>query len=105
MARQDIWGTIRSRLTPGTIIPNWTVNEGSLGDEFTIAGISMSHVDVNTPGARNSQHISRIEFETVYEIWNDYLCGSIKRNNVRNKTRFSKYIISILHWLETEDGK
>ena len=42
------------------------------------------------------------DFASVYELWNDYIEGDVPRYELRNITRYSKYIISIYHWLETE---
>ena len=42
------------------------------------------------------------QFELVDNLWRNYKSEKTKRNEIREKTRFSKYIISILNWLEHE---
>jgi hypothetical protein len=105
MTALGIWGVIRSRVLVGTSIRNWTLDSGYLGDKFTITGIGKGHLVIETPGAKGLQHVSRVDFETVYKIWSDYLCGVFRRDQIRDMTRFSKYVISILHWAENEEGE
>ncbi len=44
------------------------------------------------------------DFQKVYAIWSSYSQGQTGRAALRDATRFSKYIISVLHWLEQRVG-
>jgi hypothetical protein len=39
------------------------------------------------------------EFEMVYTRWEDYVAGRFPRYKLRDLTKNSTYIVSILHWL------
>ena len=94
------WQRIQAELRQGTTISNWTVKKGYLGDIFTVVDISLTYVKVETPKAKNHQPIPKEDFEAVYNVWNDYCRGSVQRQEIRDMTRYSKYIISILHHFE-----
>jgi hypothetical protein len=100
----NIWSIVQSRLRPGISIPNWTADKGFLGDEFSVTAVGENHVDVDSPSALNSQRIPRNHLETVNELWMDYVRGTVKRKEIRDKTRFSKYIISLLHWIGEQNN-
>ncbi len=94
------WKQLQSSLQPGASVSNWTADKGYLGDAFTITAISIDHVAVDSPGAQNTQLIPKKDFKVVHDLWSAYCQGSVQRHKIRDQTRFSKYIISILHHLE-----
>ena len=100
----NVWSQIQSSLKPGTTIKNWTMLKGYLGDTMKITAVRSGYIEVDAPHASTIQHISKDEFEKVWEIWQDYKGGKFPRNQMRSVTWFSKYIISILNWAEEERG-
>ena len=102
MTNGKIRNVLQSRLKSGTKIPNWTADRGLLADEFPVSEVCDDRVTVDSPTAKNSQHIPMGQFELVDNLWRNYESEKTKRNEIREKTRFSKYIISILNWLEHE---
>lgn len=54
-------------------------------------------VVVDTPGATNLQRVPREDFAAVWAHRDDYCAGELPRHRLRDMTRFSKYVISILH--------
>jgi len=100
----NTWNTLQNQLRQGTVIRNWTAHGGYLGDSFTVVNVSQNYVEVDTPGATNIQRIPQCDFQIVYNLWDDYCLGRVKRYEIRDETRFSKYIISILHWLQNNCG-
>lgn len=105
MSFRTIWDSLQSNLRVGVTIPNWTAHKGLLGDSFTVTAVAPKSIDVDTPGAEAIQHIQMGDFEQVYNLWSSYRAGTTPRAEVRDKTRFSKYIISIFRWLEgNSDG-
>ena len=98
------WNALQARLTAGTTIPNWTAAKGLLGDAFTITAVAPDHVEVDTPGAQKVQTVPAADFETVYNVWEPYCRSRVGRAEISDATRFSKYGISILHWLEAQCG-
>ncbi|MGO9271927.1 MAG: hypothetical protein ACLQOO_16955 [Terriglobia bacterium] len=100
----DTWNALQAHLTPCTTIPNWTASKGLLGDSFVVSAVGPNHIEVDAPNAQNRQKVPVADFQTVYPMWNSYCLGQTARAAVRDATRFSKYVISVLHWLEQQIG-
>ena len=99
-----MWSAFQAHLSPGTTVNNWTVANGLLGDTFTVTAVGPGHVEADTPGAKNIQKVPSADFETVYNLWQRYRNGQVTRPEIRDATRFSKYVISILYWLQAQCG-
>ena len=95
-----IWSYIQTNLKIGTTIKNWTAYSGYLGDTMKVTAVRKNCIEVDAPNAKSTQIVPKDDFEKVWEVWSDYKDEVIKRYEVRDMTRFSKYIISILHWYE-----
>jgi hypothetical protein len=98
------WSALQANLTPGTTVSNWTAANGFLGDTFTVTTVGSTHVEVDTPGAQNIQKVPSADFETAYNLWQRYCKRQVTRPEIRDATHFSKYVISLLHWLEGQCG-
>lgn len=96
---------LKNRLAIETTIPNWTAAKGLLGDSFTAVSTGQKYVEVVTPNAKGVQRIPVADFEVVHKIRPQYVNRHINRASIRQITRFSKYIISILHWIKAGDEK
>jgi hypothetical protein len=77
--------------------------KGYLGDAITVVAINSYSVEVESPGATTIQVVPKKDFKAVSHVWEAYKQNQIQRQEIREMTRFSKYIISILHWLEMEE--
>jgi len=97
MTFADKWNQIQSDLSPGAEIKNWTTIHGYIGDSFKIYRVSPTSIIISSPGAKNLQSIPKQHFEKIHYQWGSYCQGSVQRQELRDATRFSKYIISILH--------
>jgi len=89
------WATIQSELSRATLIRNWTKDSGFVGEDFYAVAGAVS-VTCSLP-AGSEQHVPKGDFEKVFLLWEAYLKGHIRRPKIRDRTRFSKYIISIMH--------
>ena len=98
----NVWHSLQGRLKPGTTIRNWTALKGHLGDEFQVVKVSPERVVVQAPKAKNIQSIPQEEFCKVWQVWEGYKAGRVERQEIRDLTRHSKYILSIFHTLEEE---
>lgn len=98
---ESLWQELQHRLRPGLIIPNWTYLKGYLGDTMRIEEVEDVEIVVKAPKAKTLQHVSKANFEIIWKIWPAYKTGRLQRQEMREMTYYSKYIISILHWLET----
>lgn len=95
-----IWQNLLARLKPGEIVRNWTVAHEYLGDEMLIKEVNTEKIVVQAPNAVHLQHISKNEFEAVWQLWPGYIESRVQRQQILELTRHSKYIISIFHWVE-----
>lgn len=77
-----------------------TAFRGYLGDSMAVVGVRENYIEVDAPNATAIQVVPKDDFEKVWEVWADYKRQKVKRYELRDMTRFSKYIISILHWYE-----
>ena len=101
---ESVWQELQNRLRPALIIPNWTCLKGYLGDTMRIEEVEDIEIVVKAPKAKALQHVSKANFEIVWKNWPAYKSGRMQRQEVREMTYYSKYIISILHWLETHSN-
>ena len=103
MSFNSIWSFIQDNIQKGQIIKNWTKDRGYIGEPFAIACLDTNKIDVTPLKAENIQRIPKKDFERVCDIWDRYIAGNFPRSKIREFTRFSKYIISILHWVVQND--
>lgn len=102
---EDIWNCLQHQLRSHTVIRNWTVLKGYLGDTMTIVAVNKESIEVDAPKAKNMLVVPKADFEVVWEVWSQYKNHRVQRQEIRDMTFYSKYIISILHWLETKNGR
>jgi hypothetical protein len=103
MSFEQVWSTLNAKCLPPQKIRNWTVLKGNLGDIMTVVGLSGNYVEVDTLGAQTIQMVPKKDFEAVFNVWKAYKANRVTRQEICTMTRFSKYVISILHWLESEN--
>lgn len=99
MSFAKIWSELQINLKPGTIIRNWTSAKGYLGDEFKVITVASTHIEVDSPNAETFQRVSKNDFEFMFNNWNQYCAGNLKRQDLVKKTRVSKYTMSMLKHL------
>jgi hypothetical protein len=61
------WNALQANLTPGTVVPNWTVHHGAVGEPFTVAAVAATFVVVDPPGAQTEQTVRLADFRAVYD--------------------------------------
>jgi len=100
---ESVWSTLQEKLKADTKIKNWTAYRGYLGDSMKIISVRTDCIELDAPGAINTQRIPKVDFMRVWDVWADYKSQKVKRYELRDMTRYSKYIISILHWYEDDE--
>jgi hypothetical protein len=95
-----VWSYLHTNLKVGTDIKNWTAFHGYLGDNMKVIAIRDNYIEIDAPKAKSVQIVPKDDFEKVWRVWSDYKTQKVRRYELRDVTRFSKYIISILHWYE-----
>ena len=100
---EAVWEQIQRTVAAGDTIRNWSHHSGYMGNDFTIHAIEARFVEIDSPGAESIQHVTREQFARVHEHWNAYNAGTFARSRFTNVTRFSTYVISILHHVLDSD--
>jgi hypothetical protein len=96
---------IKTCLHEGDVIKNWTRKNDFFGEDFFIVEVKENAIVVKPPSAEVLQVVPRKDFEAVISIWQDYMDGNFRRMDITPITRFSKYIISIIHHIECMNRK
>ena len=90
---EQFWDELESALREIVPIRNWTVDSGFVGQDFN-AKASGETIHCAPPGA----DVSKDDFEVIWQVWEDYLSGDLKRKELRDLPHYNtKYVISILH--------
>jgi hypothetical protein len=95
-----VWSHLQMKLKPDMVIPNWTAYKGYLGDTMKIFAVRSNYIVIDSPNAKTFQSVPKDNFENVWEVWPDYKAQKVRRYEITDVTRFSKYIIGIFHWYE-----
>ena len=92
----SFWNNLLVNLRTTKKIKNWTVKKGPFGEDFT-ALVKNNHSVLITTMKGSEQSVARKDFELVYENWEGYLSERISRQDFIEKSRVTKYTISIIH--------
>lgn len=101
MSFEIFWKTLQEQLTVNTVIKNWTVVKGYLGDDFKIIAISSNTVKIDSPNAKTVQNVSKEDFKVMFDNWEDYCSKRLRRKELTELTRVSKYSMSIIKHFES----
>ena len=74
----------------------WSKAGRTRGRKFKVLGRRGNYVLVE-PENGDIRNIPIKDFQIVLKHWKGYIKGFVKRQELRDKTRFSSYIISIIH--------
>ena len=72
-----------------------------MNNGLTVVEVSSDKVVIEAPKAKHLVSVYRTDFQNVWQVWPAYKTGWIQRHEIRDTTFFSKYIISIFHWIES----
>ena len=98
---EDVWDDIQRRLLKGIEIPNWSY-DGRTRGTTRVDEIYYYEIWVNGSNTTESRTVRREDFKKMYEIWELYKLGHIRRGEISGLSRNSTYIFTILHWRETD---
>ncbi|MGQ4834406.1 MAG: DUF7662 domain-containing protein [Candidatus Asgardarchaeia archaeon] len=76
----------------------WSVAGRTRNKSFQAKAFGQEYILIK-PEYGSLQTVPKGDFEIVYDIWEQYLRGDVKRYEIRNMTRFSSYIISLIHYM------
>lgn len=103
MSRRQ-WDDLQGKLRVGQEVRHWSANKGYLAGEFLVDRVSPDRIVVSGRSMQTgSVTISKSDFETVAQVWPQYSTGNFPRQQLREISWRSTYIISLLHWLDDWD--
>jgi hypothetical protein len=94
---EDFWVKLQTTLSSKSTITNWTVDKGETGENFTAGPVCVGYVIISAPSALNEQKVPKADFKLIYDNWRPYLKRAVRRGELMNQSRFTKYTISIIH--------
>src|SRR5690242_15209122 len=97
---EGLWADVRQRLTPGTLVKNWSADKGYTGGEFRINDVEGSAVIVRSGQMGQERRVSRGDFQRLFAFWSAYNRGVIGRAELGKRSQNTTYILSILQWCE-----
>lgn len=100
MTFQQAWDLVRQTLRKGETVPVWSAAGQTRSAPFKIVSVGWSAIEVDPPAASKTWRIDRSEFEKVFRVWDDYCSRRVRRDQLRDLTHYSTYIVSILHLVE-----
>ena len=96
---EEFWILLLKKLKIPTHIRNWTVYSGYIGEDFIARKYSDSMIECLIPNG-SPQYVPKKDFKLLYEVWDDYKSFKVKRVDLCQHSRFTKYVISIIHQFE-----
>ena len=98
---EDTWADIQRRLPVRESIQNWSADKGYTRGRFRITDVEPSSVTVEADGTSVPRRIAKREFQMIFADWPGYWVGTVRQSSLRDKSKNTIYILSILHWHET----
>ena len=98
---EDLWADIQRRLPVRERIQNWSADKGYTGERFQIKDVEPSSVTIEADGTSIPRQVAKSEFRKIFADWPAYRVGTIRRSALRDKSKNTTYILSLLHWRET----
>ena len=97
---ESFWKELQKELATPKKIKNWTERNAYFGEDFTahiIPNPTTGGTVVCTTQKGSEQKAYFDDFSLIYSNWEGYLSGRIQRKDLREKSRVTKYTISIIH--------
>jgi hypothetical protein len=103
VAFDDTWAKLQGKLFRSSSIPGWSAAGQARLKVVRILNVRDDYIEVETQSG-NTQRVPKTKFKEVYDVWGAYCGGQLKRSTFNPDNRVSTYVISILHWLESQCG-
>jgi hypothetical protein len=99
MNTTSCWNNAQMHELVSQPIRTWSVRSGVRSKSFVITDISGSTMTITACNG-STLTVSRDDFESIEELWRDYLARLITRGELVKTSRRTTYILSILHLLK-----
>jgi hypothetical protein len=103
-AFRSVWSYLSDHLRSGKKIEDKSTLSASRGESTTIVSIDADSITVAPPRAKGFVRIPKADFELVWRYWSDFQSKKITRTELREHSRFSRYILTLFQWYE-DHGK
>jgi hypothetical protein len=97
---EHAWAAIQNQLRCGKELKAWSV-KGRAKTSFEICCVTSDSIYIQ-PQNGNERRVPRSDFEKIFQVWSDYKGGRVQRQKLRDISQNSTYVITVLHWIETE---
>ncbi|MHA1505756.1 MAG: hypothetical protein ACTSR0_00995 [Candidatus Asgardarchaeia archaeon] len=91
----EFWRRLTEVLRDKQLIRNWTRDSGYLGGDFYAVYLGGNAITCILDSG-SVLEVPKKDFELLFNHWEDYINGRYPRHLLRDKSRFTKYTISIL---------
>ena len=92
----DFWDRLIPQLREIQTIPNWTKDGKMRTEDFQAQYKGGNYIECAIDDG-SIISVPKKDFHYIYYRWDDYMTDRIKRNNLRDESRYTKYVISIIH--------
>jgi hypothetical protein len=93
------WERIVVTLRPMDEMHAWS-REGRARSRFGIVEVKGGGVTVRTGNGLRS--VPRKDFEVIFRLWRDYKKGKVQRQELRELSQNTTYVLGIFHWIESQ---
>ena len=100
-AFRSVWSTLTS-LRSGKKIEEH--NASGRGESTTIVSVEEDAITVAPPRAKGFVCIPKADFEIIWRYWSDFKAQKITRTELREQSRYSRYILTLFQWYEDHSG-
>jgi hypothetical protein len=104
---EDFWNKgidfLQSKITdadPGLVIDNWRVDKGNSGERFPIVGAGPDEIKCLSIYASKRIGLPQEDMEILFEMWDGYLAGEIKRMDLIDNIPRPAYCVSVMKLLK-----
>lgn len=101
---ESTWTDLQRRLPVRERIQNWSADKGYTGGRFQIKDVKPSSITIEVGGTSVPHQVAKSEFQKIFADWPAYRVGTVRRSALRDKSKNTTYIVSILHWRETSSA-
>lgn len=95
------WDAVQQKVRAGLQVQHWSKDSGDLDGRFKVEEVLTGRLEISSKQIRGRRRIRRADFEAVAAEWPAYVAGRTLRRHLRDSSRNSTYIISLLHWLDS----
>jgi len=99
-AFRSVWSYLTGHLRSGKKIEDRGTASASRGESTTIVSIEADAIMVAPPRAKGFVRIPKADFEIIWRYWPDFKAQKITRTELREHSRYSRYILTLFQWYE-----